>query len=49
MLICFFQHCICLTCVQSLFEYGSEEEDVLCPFCKEPVIEESVDKFRLVE
>jgi hypothetical protein len=49
MLICFFQHCMCLTCLQKTFEYSPSDDEVLCPFCKEPVVEDCVDKFRLVE
>ena len=49
MLICFFQHCICLSCLQNTFKYSADPDEVDCPFCREPIVEEGVDQFRLVK
>ena len=49
MLVCYYQHCICLMCVQSIFQYSPSLDEVCCPFCKEPMEEHLIDKFRLVE
>lgn len=48
LLLCDGQHSMCEHCLSKILNYVEEDDEILCPFCKEP-LSARVKNFRLME